>query len=140
MPANNNTDERTYLKVLTDAFELPVYEPKSPPKIAASIHIHTCVKNNVPEVQIPAIPAAEFTNINNADTAAVSFMFAQCINNKIGLKKIPPPIPIIPETNPSAAPISIPASMDNLFEFILSLLTKMILKTAINKHTPSIFL
>lgn len=58
-----------------------------------------------PLVINPAIPEIEFTKINKADTAAVCFKLPQCNNNITGLKIIPPPMPIIPDITPIAAPI-----------------------------------
>ena len=42
----------------------------------------------------------EFRKINSDEITAVCLMKAQPRNNKIGLSKIPPPIPITPEINP----------------------------------------
>ena len=55
--------------------------------------------------QSTANPAIELTKMNKAETAAVFFISAQRISKMIGLKIIPPPIPIIPENNPITAPI-----------------------------------
>ena len=55
----------------------------------------------------PNIPEIEFTKMNKVETAAVCFKFAQPNKSKIGLKTIPPPIPIKPDKNPTIAPIII---------------------------------
>jgi hypothetical protein len=54
---------------------------------------------------VPINPAAEFTKINHAETAAVSFILPQPNNKITGLRMIPPPIPIIPLQKPIDAPI-----------------------------------
>ena len=54
----------------------------------------------------PKMPEIELTKINNAETAAVCFIFAQPNSSKTGLKTIPPPIPIKPDKNPITAPIN----------------------------------
>ena len=53
--------------------------------------------------------------MNNDAAVAMFFALSTLINNNIGLKKIPPPIPTTPDTNPIDAPINI----DNIFGIFL---------------------
>lgn len=52
------------------------------------------------------MPDKEFKNIKIAQIAAVCFCVDHPISNKTGANNIPPPMPIIPETNPIMAPIT----------------------------------
>ena len=67
-------------------------------------------------------------------------MVLQPINNKMGDNKIPPPIPIIPETKPMAAPIK--KSMGHLGSGFkaCSAFVQINLTMDNNKTTPSNFL
>ena len=44
--------------------------------------------------------------MNNEAVVAITFGFSAFNNKRIGLKKIPPPIPTIPDTKPKIAPIA----------------------------------
>ena len=63
----------------------------------------------------PNIPAVELKKINSAEIAAVSRMLLQDKYNNSGERKIPPPIPINPETEPRIAPINRDKMIDDLF-------------------------
>ena len=67
--------------------------------------------NTISLVSWPATPKIELININKDAVAAICFGNPAFIINRIGLKKIPPPIPTIPEINPITEPIII----DNIF-------------------------
>ena len=56
-------------------------------------------------VNCPKIPEIELIKINNDAVVEIIFGFSALSKNSIGLRKIPPPIPTIPETNPSIEPI-----------------------------------
>ena len=49
----------------------------------------------------------EFININSDAAVTICLGLPAFIKKSIGLKKMPPPIPTIPETNPKIAPIMI---------------------------------
>ena len=53
--------------------------------------------------------------MNNDATVAIFFALSTLNNNNIGLKKMPPPIPTTPDTNPIDAPIN----NDNFFGIFL---------------------
>ena len=55
----------------------------------------------------PIIPNIEFINIKSDAAVTICFGRPALIKNKIGLKKIPPPIPTVPEKNPKIPPIKI---------------------------------
>ena len=54
--------------------------------------------------------------MNNDAAVAMFFALSTLINNNIGLKKIPPPIPTTPDTNPIDAPMN----MDNIFGIFIN--------------------
>ena len=56
-------------------------------------------------VNCPKIPEIELIRINNDAVVEIIFGFSALSKNSIGLRKIPPPIPTIPETNPRTEPI-----------------------------------
>ena len=68
-------------------------------------------------VSWPLIPEIEFININKDAVVTMCLGLPAFIKKRIGLKKIPPPIPITPEIKPRTAPIEI--------EIILGISKKM---------------
>ena len=94
-----------------------------------------------PLVNCPIRPEKEFTQINNADTAAASFMFPQWKSKITGVSIIPPPMPIKPDNPPITIPTIMATNIDGflIFEFLKSFL-KSILKMAKNNTPPRIFL
>ena len=54
---------------------------------------------------------SEFIKIKRDAAVTICFGLPAFIKNKIGLKKIPPPIPTVPETNPKTPPIKIEKNM-----------------------------
>ena len=52
----------------------------------------------------PARPAREFTKMKAAETPADSFAPAQFLNSNSGVRKMPPPDPVSPESSPIPAP------------------------------------
>jgi len=83
----------------------PHVEPITPPKIAATRNGKSVPVENLPSRILPDIPATELTKMNNAEVAAVYFGFAHFRKRIIGLRKIPPPTPTTPDTNPIAPPV-----------------------------------
>src|SRR5438445_8161755 len=55
-------------------------------------------------LRLPIRPAIELTKINMAEMAEAVFVRAQCMKITSGVKKIPPPVPVRPESKPSPAP------------------------------------
>ena len=53
------------------------------------------------------MPEIEFIRINKEAVVIICFGFPAFIKKSIGLKKIPPPIPTIPEINGNKLPILI---------------------------------
>ncbi len=97
--------------------------------------------NIVKNKRNPFEPEIEFTKINRADTAAACFIVPQPNKIIIGLSIIPPPIPIIPENNPIAEPISKDNSVFDVFKVCFSFpIICSILKIAIAKNRPKICL
>jgi len=56
------------------------------------------------------MPEIELINIKSEATVTMCFGLPALIKNKIGLKKIPPPIPTTPEMKPKIPPIIIETS------------------------------
>ena len=56
-------------------------------------------------VSCPIIPEIEFIKINIEAVVTICAGFAALNKKRIGLKKIPPPMPTIPETKPKVHPI-----------------------------------
>ena len=61
--------------------------------------------NTTSFVSWPATPNKELIKINKDAVVIICFGYPAFIKNRIGLKKIPPPIPTIPDINPRAEPI-----------------------------------
>ena len=56
---------------------------------------------DTPELrEYPKIPLIEFNSINKLAVAAILFGVSHCLRCNNGAKKIPPPIPTIPEIKP----------------------------------------
>ncbi len=53
----------------------------------------------------PKTPEIELININNDAVVAMTFGLSTFNKKRIGLKKIPPPIPTIPDIKPRVEPI-----------------------------------
>lgn len=71
-----------------------------------------------PDWATPTNPEAEFRKMNTADTAAASLTEAHLIKIKIGLRRIPPPIPIKPEKKPNPVPMANPNKRFGLVNII----------------------
>ena len=56
-------------------------------------------------VNWPKTPEIELIKINNEAVVTIFFGLSAFNKKSIGLKKIPPPIPTIPEINPKVEPI-----------------------------------
>ena len=56
-------------------------------------------------VNCPIIPEIEFIKINIEAVVTICVGFPTLNKKRIGLKKIPPPIPTTPETKPRTPPI-----------------------------------
>ena len=81
------------------------------------------------------MPDNEFIKIKTDAEVTISLGLAAFSKKSIGLKKIPPPIPTIPETKPSAEPIKI-AMMK--FNFLICMLTSLYDLLLINNEIPAI--
>ena len=81
-------------------------------------------------VNWPIIPNKEFIKINRDAVVAICFGYPAFNKNSIGLRNIPPPIPTIPEINPSTEPIIIDKKIGIFFNLKSSLLNDLL---SINK-------
>ena len=86
-------------------------------------------------VSCPKIPEIELININNEAVVTIIFGFSALSKKRIGLKKIPPPIPTIPEINPSKEPMKREITKFN-FLMIKSLFSQDLL--FMNSNIPAI--
>lgn len=92
-------------------------------------------------IRNPVIPAIEFTNMNKAETAAASFILPHAKRIIIGLKIIPPPIPIKPENKPIPNPKNKANGIFSSLFLSLSPPSKpIILIIATKRNTPKICL
>ena len=78
------------------AIHPPTPQPPSPP--------HRGSASGLPRA--PTMPEALFTKMKSALTAAVSLASAQRKTSSTGLSRMPPPMPMTPDTKPSTAPTS----------------------------------
>lgn len=106
------TADKIRRSVMLENLLAPKWEPTSPPRNAATMKGTAALNSKPLRVILPKIPAMEFTTINNADTADVFFGSAHRRRIMIGLRKIPPPTPTIPERNPITPPIGRAASVE----------------------------
>jgi len=101
------------LRVIFEKRRAPKVDPAMPPAKAARASRIRCGAKSTPPLQnFPANPAMELTRIKKADVAAVFLGSAQRNRMRIGLKKIPPPTPTIPEINPMTLPTSADMARD----------------------------
>ena len=90
---------------------------------------------------VPSKPEMLLSNMKGAEVAAVVFCPAQPPSSNMGDKNTPPPIPVIPERKPKAAPIPKPAHKG--IAVIFSRATGLPHKNTaagINRQTPKIVL
>ena len=90
--------------------------------------------NTTSFVSWPATPNKELIKINKDAVVIICFGYPAFIKNRIGLKKIPPPIPTIPEINPIIDPMIIDKILGILFIFISLLLNDLLSR---NKKKPA---
>ena len=55
--------------------------------------------------RLPSRPEPEFTRIKRAETAAAVLVRAHRMSRSSGVRKMPPPVPVRPESNPRPAPM-----------------------------------
>lgn len=97
--------------------------------------IPTAIKSGITNVQRtetcsadiwPAKPATELTKIKKLAVAAMTLALSHLIRYNNGAKKIPPPIPTRPETNPMTAPIApFRTRLDDLGVFMVGIRMSM---------------
>jgi hypothetical protein len=104
--ANMSTKERILLRFISEKYRLPVREPNTPPTSTTSNQRGNSGSSFKPVVAIPSSPVSEFRKINKADTADASLGRAYPPINNIGVRRIPPPIPMSPEIKPMISPTS----------------------------------
>ena len=86
-------------------------------------------------VSCPNIPEIELININKEAVVTIIFGFSALSKKRIGLKKIPPPIPTIPETSPRTDPIKSEITKFNFFMIKVLFSYDLLF---INNKTPAI--
>ena len=139
--ASNKTAASTNFNLFGFSLKLPIYEPAIPPIMPTVIQINRCWSNLNPPLTSADNPEREFRKINSADAAADSFTLAQWNKMIIGLKIIPPPIPIIPEKNPSIAPITTAGIKGIFIDFsVIALDINSIRPIEIRRNMPSMIL
>jgi hypothetical protein len=103
-PAIINTTPRSRRRVVLPNRLLPYSAPRYPPTTAATAQRGIVAGNAATLERCPSKPAMEFARINAAETPEVSRASAHPMNNKSGLKNIPPPVPVRPDNNPIPTP------------------------------------
>ena len=83
---------------------LPRYEPTEPPRTAAIANGKAKNGSCLVLVMLPSKPEIELARMKSAETAEAVLVLAQRIRITKGVKKIPPPTPVNPESRPSPAP------------------------------------
>ncbi len=78
--------------------------------------------------------------MKGADTAAASFIFPHPNKIIMGVSRIPPPIPIIPEKRPNTAPINKVNGRENLITSFRTLGFSIIRAVASSRKMPSMIL
>ena len=73
------------------------------------------------------MPETEFMRINNEAVVTITFGFSALRRKRIGLKKIPPPIPIIPEIRPNIEPIVKEKKKVNFFNYYVFVIIRLII-------------
>ena len=86
-------------------------------------------------VSCPNIPEIELININKEAVVTIIFGFSALSKKRIGLKKIPPPIPTTPETTPRTDPIKSEITKFNFFMIKVLFSYDLLF---INNKTPAI--
>ena len=85
----------------------PTVVPIIAPASAATAYSHVSLEGTCPTYIAPTSPTAEFANMKGAERAAVCLGEAQFSAMRSGARKTPPPTPVSPDTNPTAAPTAI---------------------------------
>src|ERR1041385_2704401 len=86
---------------------LPYSAPNQPPTSTAPTRIPVCHGSEIDlTMNAPASPAIELTRMKGAATAEVCLVPAQPAISSSGLRKMPPPTPVSPESNPRPPPMS----------------------------------
>jgi hypothetical protein len=112
--ATSNTRPNKRRTVTPENLRAPKY---APPK-AASIPAGSSVRprlfsRKLPPNTRPTSPLAELMKMNTEATAEASLLVPQRMSRIRGERKIPPPMPTMPESNPMTAPTPIPTGGDN---------------------------
>ena len=92
----------------TPSFEnclIPSRVPIKAPTITASAKIHIASGRFETEEMCPSRPKTEFVRINSAAVPDAPLTEVQPKKMISGDKKIPPPVPVNPESNPIDAPV-----------------------------------
>ena len=80
----------------------------------------------------PKTPKTELIRINSEAAQAICFGYPAFRRNSIGLRKIPPPIPTMPEKKPIIDPIIMEKTFEN------SLILKSLLFKILNIVSPNL--
>ena len=103
-PAIASTIANSFLINVCENRRLPRYEPTAPPDTAATTNGSANKGSCLVLLMLPRRPEIELTRINSAETADAVFVFAQRIKISKGVRNMPPPVPVNPESSPSPAP------------------------------------
>jgi hypothetical protein len=103
-PAITSTAASALLMPLLCSLRLPSSDPIKPPTATATAHTGRASGRYRILAKLPASPAMELTRMKAAEVPDVGRLPAQPVNSSKGLRKIPPPVPVNPESRPIAPP------------------------------------
>jgi hypothetical protein len=86
------------------SLRLPSSDQIEPPTAAATAHTGRASGRYRILAKLPASPAVELTKMKAAEVPDVGRVPAQPVNSSKGLRKIPAPVPVNPESRPIAPP------------------------------------
>jgi hypothetical protein len=108
---------------LTISFEnclMPNLVPISAPTITAIANSHNASGNSDTDEMCPSNPKTEFVRINNAAVPEAPLTDVQAKNMISGERKMPPPVPVNPESKPITAPVSTEIATGGCFGSLVS--------------------
>ncbi len=88
---------------------LPSQAPSNPPAATAPAH-DANEAGSAEGAPPPSRPETEFTRMNTEEAAAARRASAQPAKSRMGVRKMPPPVPVKPARSPSPIPMRSPAS------------------------------
>ena len=96
-PAMSKTKPKARLMPVLENLEIPKRVPMNAPNKTASKKRGSSLGSDLVDWKLPSRPAMELTKIKAATVPLASLILTQPSQIMSGDKKIPPPVPVIPE-------------------------------------------